>query len=154
MRNTCQYEKDEVGAAEGAYHEVADDVITAPLAEEGDAEDHGEPISPSLRVVELPEVPPRVVVDSDAPLLENFAILKLNKRRIGIAFTVILGEDGKSLFRPILVHKPARRLGEEHDEAHHDNGHRSLDDGRRTPSPGVLEVPVESRMFVSEITRE
>lgn len=88
------------------HHEVADNVVARPLAEKGHADDHPQPVSSSARVDELAEVPPRVVVAGGGALLEDLVVLQLDQGRVGVAFAVVLGEDGQRLLGAILVDQP------------------------------------------------
>lgn len=91
-------------------------------------------------------------------IFEDFLVLELNKRGVGITFAVILREDsecffcstscqlrgvGQSyfIFLPILVDKPSRALREEQDADGDHGGKSGLDNCRSPPRPRILDVP-------------
>lgn len=88
------------------YHKVRYDIVTAPLAEEGHANDHGKSVSGSTSVDQLLVVPPWVFIMGSLSLFDDLSILKFHKRRVLIAITVVFCEDGKGLLGAVLVNQP------------------------------------------------
>ena len=132
----------DTGGLDHLRHEVADDVVSRPLSEEGHHDDHVRPVAGRLGVEQLAVVPPGVLVSVHVALLDDLAILQLHKRVVGIAVAVVLGHDPQSFFGAVLGDEPTGRFREEEDEHHGDGGHGGLDDGRGPPSPGARQVQV------------
>jgi len=74
--------------------EVADDVVSAPLAEERHTDHHGQTVACTPCVEELAEFPPRILVLCCREILRDFVQLQLNDRGVWVAFAVVFGHDG------------------------------------------------------------
>lgn len=126
--------------------------------QEGHADNHGQAVTSSPRVDQFSVVPPGIVVLAHLVILNDLVILELDYRRVEVAVTVILGEDGERLVRsislstswfapiriwdyfieadlPVVVDQPPWALGHEQDASKNNSGNPSLDNGRGPPRP-------------------
>lgn len=126
----------DAGLLDHFRHEVADDVVAAPLAKERHEDDHRQPPSSRAGVDKLFKVPPRVLAAGCRQVLHDLGHLQRDDRSSDVSVCVVSGEDGGGLLTAILHDQPTRRFGEEQNEGHGHRGHAALDDGRDPPSPG------------------
>lgn len=109
-------------------HEVGDDVVSTPLPKKCHSDNHHHPVTGSLGVVELAEVPPRVVVACGCKVLGDFTQLKLDKGVVLVAITVVFGHDCDSLLASVLCQEPTGRFREPHDAQHDKSWDQALYD--------------------------
>lgn len=126
-------------AVEDDVEVVRDKTVAGPLGEETEGEQDEEPVAVTLGLDELaPAVALEFLLELDGVL--DLLELDLHDLIVEVAVGVNLGEGLVSLLNLAVGNHPARRLGDEPDEAQLQEGRKSLDKGRHAPCPVVVDV--------------
>lgn len=129
----------DTGAVVDHVHVVREEGVTGVLRDDTEGDDDGQ--SPAVALgaeeVEVGGLGAAVTVRLDG--LGDLAVLELDSGVVGVAATVVLGEHGKGLLRPVLVDEVSGRLGNppDTDELQH-RGH-GLDEGDGSPRPVAID---------------
>ena len=115
------------------FHVVGEQGIARVLGDDTKRDNDGEPPPVSLGAEEVEVAGGVLVVTVGLDGVLNLAELELDERVVGVATTVVLGEDSKSLLRPVLVDKETGGLGNPPDTTKLHDGGNSLDEGDRSP---------------------
>jgi hypothetical protein len=138
-----------VGDSNGRHdrvEEVREHTIAGPLREEGDGHNDAE----TLAVARGGEERLVANVGGDGTVELNggldLVVLELNERVLLVAVGVVVTKGANGIGVTTLGNEPTRGLGSEEDQADLQDGGNTLEDGRDTPRPRILDLEgTESR---------
>jgi hypothetical protein len=119
---------------------VGNDGVTRPLREETERDKDGEAVAVALGAEEVHVAAAAGSLELEAKRLLDLAELELDSGVVDVAVGVVLGEGVESLVVLVLGHVETRRLRDPEDEGQLDERGNTLEQGRDTPRPVIVEV--------------
>lgn len=90
------------------HHEVRDDVVSTPLADEGHTDDHGQAVSSLSCIPQLSKVPPCAVVPDQTRLLDDLLNFELDDWRVHVTVSMVFSKNSGGFFESIVSDEPSR----------------------------------------------
>ena len=114
---------------------VRDETVARPLREETERSEEHKPVAVATCLKEVEVRRTLLVLEFETESLLDLGVFELNGGIVDVAIGVVLAEDSKGFFVPLLRDQPTWGFRDEPDESQLDDRGESLGKGGNTPAP-------------------